>query len=48
MVWAGGAEWGDSCQPPLGSTLQAQPGVQQMLQLPVNLIRHPPPPLPAE
>ena len=25
----------------LDGALQAQPGVQQMLQLPINLIRHP-------
>ena len=31
----------ESHQPPLDSALQAQPGVGQMLQLPINLIRHP-------
>ena len=34
-------EWGDSHQPPSDCALQAQPGVQQMLQLPINLILHP-------
>ena len=48
LVWEGGPEWGDSHQPPLDSALQAQPGVQQMLQLPINLIRHPLPPWLAE
>ena len=36
----GGPEWGDSHQPPLDGALQAWPGVQQILQLPINLIRH--------
>ena len=48
LVWEGGPEWGDSHQPPLDSALQAQPGVWQMLQLPINLIRHPLPPWLAE
>ena len=48
LVQEGGPEWRDNCQPLLDSALQAQPGVQQMLQPPVNLIRHPPLPQPAE
>ena len=43
LVWEGGPEWGYNHQPPSNSALQAQPSVQQMLQLPINLIRHPPP-----
>ena len=42
LVWEGGPEWGDRHQPPLDSALQASPGMQQILQLPINLIRHPP------
>ena len=48
LVWERGSEWGDSHQPPSDGALQAQPGVWQMLQLPINLIRHPPLPQPAE
>ena len=48
LVWEGGSEWGDSCQPLSDGGLQAWPGVQQMLQLPINLIRHPLPPWLAE
>ena len=48
LVWEGGQEWGDSHQPPLDGALQAWPGVQQMLHLPIKLIRHPPPPQLAE
>ena len=48
LVQEGGPEWGDNCQLPSDHALQAQPGMQQMLQLPVNLIGHPLPPWPAE
>ena len=48
LVWEGGPEWGDSHQPPLDGALKAWPGVQQMLQLPINLIRYPLLPQPAE
>ena len=48
LVWEGGPEWGDGCEPPADSALQAQPGVQQMLQLLVNLTRHSLPPQLAE
>ena len=48
LVWEGGPEWGNSCQPAADSALQAQPGVQQMLWLPINLIRHSLPPKPEE